>query len=69
MVSRDYVVSGSVAGKCLRGAPQTGDGLNGQEANRSLLAGSCPPTLRTSAVKSSAHVSAAKAFMACTSQL
>lgn len=69
MVSRDYVVSDSAVGKCLRGAPQTGGGLNGQEANWLLLVGSCPPTLRTSAVKSPAHTSAAKAFTACTSQL
>lgn len=69
MVSRDYVVSDSAVGKCLRGDPQTGGGLDGQEANWLLLAGSCPPTLRTSALKSPAHASAAKTFTACTSQL
>lgn len=44
VVSRDYVVSDSAVGKCLNGAPQTGGGLKGQEANWLLLDGSCPPT-------------------------
>lgn len=69
MVSRDYVVSDSVVGKCLRVAPQIGGGLNGQEANWLLLAGSCPPTLRSSAEKSLAQAWAAKAFTVRTSQL
>lgn len=69
MVSRDYVVSASAVGKCLRGAPQTRGGLDGQEANWLLLAGSYPPTLRSSTVKSPAHSGAAKASTACTSQL
>lgn len=60
MVSRDFVVSDSAVGKCLSGAPQTGGGLNGQEANWLLLDGSCPPTRRTSDLKSAAHMLAAK---------
>lgn len=69
MVSRDYVVSDSAVGKCLRGAPQTSGGLSGQEANRLLLAGSLSSYIKSPAIKSPSHASAAKAFTAHTSQL
>lgn len=51
MVSRDYVVSDSAVGKCLRGAPQTSGGLSGQEANRLLLAGSLSSYIKKSCYK------------------